>query len=195
MLLTVRRCSLSWSRHTSGGLSKITLLLFSSPHPVYLLPHCEWCSVCARARAVEVAEECRGVKPFKLLLWSDRHTARPRSFHRSSLCCIHRSQHARQALPSPLSVAFAVAFTSREADAQTLRQETLRRLRMQPWVQDTPRRFLSPQHGLSHLILWMFFRCSCVFYLRFIWMSYWKSLMHLLFFVLICFPEDNVQWL
>lgn len=31
VLLTVGHCSLSWGRHTNGGLSKVTLLLFSGP--------------------------------------------------------------------------------------------------------------------------------------------------------------------
>lgn len=97
VLLTVGHCSLSWGRHTNGGLSKVTLLLFSGP----ILFTC--LSTLNGALCVPMHERWGGggggglvgwwgVRSLNLLLWEDRLTTRPRRFRRSFLCCVHTEQ-------------------------------------------------------------------------------------------------------
>lgn len=81
--------SLSRSRHTSGGLSQMTLLRFSSPHPVYLLPPSKWSSVCVR----EVGGGGGGDFGCSHLGSGGTDAQRgPQSFHRSSLGCCVRTE-------------------------------------------------------------------------------------------------------
>lgn len=95
VLLTVGHCSLSWGRHTNGGLSKVTLLLFSGP----ILFTC--LSALNGALCVPMHERwgggwrwcgAGGLRSLNLLLREDRHTTRPRRSRCSFLCCVHTGQ-------------------------------------------------------------------------------------------------------
>lgn len=175
-MLTVRHCSLSWSRHTSGGLSKMTLLRFSSPHPVYLLPPSKWSSVCAHTRAVEVVEECRGATLIQASsLVGQTHTARPRSFHQSSLCCVHTKPTCTANSAFSSLCGFCCHFLKQGGRCPN--SPTRNCAPTQNAAVSTAHAISAcflPLQGLSHLILWfvLFFRCKPVFYLCFICMSY-----------------------
>lgn len=132
-----------WARVATqaGVCPKWASCVSPAPHPVYLLPPSKWSSVCAHARAVEVVKECKGVYAHSSFFSGGTDTQQGPEVSTTAASTTLR-QHARQTLPTPLSVAFAVVFSCREADAQTLRQEAVRRLRMQPWVERMPCRLL-----------------------------------------------------